>query len=126
MRRSIVQRILEMHSKQWKILRKATSKQGARSGEQPIGINILSKYLKSMCTEAKINMDGRRFTNHSGKVTCATRLFQTGTFDEQTIMSRTGHRSTAVRSYKRPSSSKGKSRVRCPTTTERRVGRTRR
>ena len=39
------------------------------------------------------------------KVTCATRLFQTGTFDEQTIMSRTGHRSTAVRSYKRPSSS---------------------
>ena len=58
-----------------------------------------------MCTEAKINMDGRRFINHSGKVTCATRLFQTGTFDEQTIMSRTGHRSTAVRSYKRSSSS---------------------
>ena len=29
-RRSIVQRILEMHSKQWKILLKATSKQGAR------------------------------------------------------------------------------------------------
>ena len=52
-----------------------------------MGINILSMYLKSMCTEAKINMDGRRFTNHSGKVTCATRLFQTGTFDEQTIMS---------------------------------------
>ena len=50
-------------------------------------------------------MDGRRFTNHSGRVTCATRLFQTGTFDEQTIMSRTGHRSTVVRSYNRPSSS---------------------
>ena len=50
-------------------------------------------------------MDGGRFTNHSGKVTCVTRLFQTGTFDEQTIMSRTGHRSTAVRSYKRSSSS---------------------
>ena len=51
-------------------------------------------------------MYGGSFTiNHSGKVTCATRLFQTGTFDEQTIMSRTGHRSTAVRSYKRPSSS---------------------
>ena len=98
MRRSIVQRILGMHSKQWKILPKDTSKQGARFREQPIGINILSKYLKYLCTEAKINMDGRRFTNHSGKVTCATRLFQTGTFDEQTIMSRTGHRSTAVRS----------------------------
>ena len=68
----------EMHSKQWKILLKATSKQGARFGEQLIGI------------------------------ACATRLFQTGTFDEQTIMSRTGHRSTAVRSYKWPSSSLGK------------------
>ena len=50
-------------------------------------------------------MDGRRFTNHSGKVTCATRLFQTGTFDEQTIMLRIGHGSTAIRCYKRPSSS---------------------
>ena len=50
-------------------------------------------------------MDGRRFTNHSGRVTCATRLFQTGTFDEQTIMSRNGHRNTAVSSYKLPSSS---------------------
>ena len=50
-------------------------------------------------------MDGRRFTNHFGKVICATRLFQTGTFDEQTIMSRIGHRSTAVRSSKPRSSS---------------------
>ena len=49
-----------------------------------MGINILSMYLKSMCTEAKINMDGKRFTNYSGKVTCATRLFQTGIFDEFT------------------------------------------
>ena len=78
----------------------------ARSySEQPIGINILSKYLKLMCTEAKINMDGRRFTNHFGKVICSTPLFQTGTFDEQTIMSIIGHRSTAVRSCKRRSSS---------------------
>ena len=50
-------------------------------------------------------MDGRRFTNHFGKVICATRLFQMGTFDEQTIMSIIGHRSTAVRSCKRRSSS---------------------
>ena len=70
MRRSIVQRILGMHSKQWKILPKATSNKepgDIRFGEQPIGITILSKYLKSMCTEAKINMEGRRFKNHSGK-----------------------------------------------------------
>ena len=54
-------------------------------------MNTLSKYLKSMCTEAKINMDGRRFTNHSCKVTCATQLHEGRTFDEQTIISRNGH-----------------------------------
>ena len=75
-----------------------------RYGVHPVGINTLSKYLQSMCKEAKINMEGKRFTNHSGKVTCATQLYESGTFDEQTIMSRTGHRSTAVRAYKRPSS----------------------
>ena len=57
-----------------------------------------------MCKEAKINMEGKHFTNHSGKVTCATQLYESGTFDKQTIMSRTGHRSAAVRAYKRPSS----------------------
>ena len=80
MRRSIVQRILEMHSKQWKILTKATSKQGARSGEQPIGINILSKYLKYLCTEATINMDGRHFTNHSGKSDLCNATISNGNF----------------------------------------------
>ena len=38
----------------------------------------------------------------SGKVTCATQLHERGTFDEETIMSRTGHRSTAA--HKRASS----------------------
>ena len=75
-----------------------------RYGQHPVGVNSLSKYLKTMCTIAKINMDGRRFTNHSGKVTCATQLYESGQFDEQTIMARTGHRSSAVRAYKRPSS----------------------
>ena len=36
-----------------------------------------------------------RFTNHSGKRTCATVLFQSDV-DEPLIMDRTGHRSTAV------------------------------
>ena len=78
-------------------------------GNQPIGINTLSKYLKAMCIAAKINLEGRRFANHSGKVTCATRLYESGNFDEQTIISRTGHRSAAVQSYKRPSVSLMKS-----------------
>ena len=55
-----------------------------------------------MCTDAKIDTNGRRLTNHSGKVRCATQLYETGIFDEQT-MARTGHRSTAVHNYKRPS-----------------------
>ena len=42
-------------------------------GKQPVGINT-SKYLRSMCIAAKIDMEGRRFSNHYGKVTCATRL----------------------------------------------------
>ena len=78
-------------------------------GLQPVGLNTLSKYLKTMCTEAKIvcteakiDTNGRRLTNHSGKVMCATQLYETGVFGEQTIMARMGHRSTAVCNYKRP------------------------
>ena len=45
------------------------------------------------------------FTNHSLRVTAATRMFDAGV-DEQLIMSRTGHSSTVgVRSYKRITSS---------------------
>jgi len=45
-------------------------------------------------------MEGN-YTNHSLRATSATRLFDAGV-DEQLIMSRTGHSSTAgVRSYKR-------------------------
>ena len=51
-----------------------------------------------MC--AKAGLSGN-FTYHSGKVTCATRLFAEN-IDEQLIMRQTGHRSTAVCSYKRP------------------------
>ena len=77
-----------------------------RFGSQPIGINTVSKYPKTMCLAVNINInfEGRRFSNHSGRVTCATRLYESGNFDEQMIMSRTGHQSTAVRWYKRPSS----------------------
>ncbi len=41
------------------------------------------------------------YTNHSGKVTYATQLFENN-IDEQLIMRQTGHRSGAVRNYKRP------------------------
>lgn len=66
---------------------------------QVAGVNRLKCYMKEMCTVA--GLEGT-YTNHSGKVTQATSLYQKG-FDEQAIMARTGHRSTAVRAYKRPS-----------------------
>ena len=50
-----------------------------------------------MCSKAGISMEGRNITNHSGKVTCATSLFEKG-FDKQLIMNRTHQRSLAVRS----------------------------
>ena len=56
--------------------------------------------MSRVCSLAGI--DGFK-TNHSLRVTAATRLFQAGV-DEQLIMKRTGHRSIdGVRTYKRVS-----------------------
>ena len=90
----------------------STERGDFRFGNLPIVINNLSKYLKKICIAANTNLEGRRFTNHLGKATLltgATRLHESRNFDEQIIMSRTGHRSTAVRCYKRPSMSLMKS-----------------
>ena len=79
---------------------KAIGDHPPRFSSQIIGIHRLENIVKDFCTEA-----GFRgfFTNHSGKVTCATQLFKHNV-DEQLIMRQTGHRSTdAVRMYKRPS-----------------------
>jgi integrase len=55
----------------------------------PVGHNTLSKTVKRLCAAAGI--EGYK-TNHSLRVTAATRLFKSGV-DEQLIMSMTGHRS---------------------------------
>lgn len=66
----------------------------------PVGHNTLAKTVKRLCERAGIS--GFK-TNHSLRVTSATRLFQSGV-EEQLIMSRTGHRSVeGVRTYKRTS-----------------------
>ena len=65
---------------------------------QVIGVRTLGKIVQTFCSEA--NFEGH-FTNHSGKVTCATQLFANNV-DEQLIKRQTGHRSDAVRHYKRP------------------------
>lgn len=69
---------------------------------QNIGINTLGNYMAKIFEQAGIDMDGRRITNHSGRVTCCTTLYAAG-FDEQEITARSGHRSNAVQTYKRPS-----------------------
>ena len=64
----------------------------------PVGHNPLSQTVKRLFQTAGI---GGFKTNHSLRVTTATRLFKSG-IDEQLIMSRTGHRSVeGVRVYKR-------------------------
>ena len=66
--------------------------------KQVIGKNKLQGLIKAICEQA--GFEGY-FTGHSGKVTCATELFNNN-IDEQLIQVQTGHRSTAVRAYKRP------------------------
>ena len=64
----------------------------------PEGHNTLSQTVARLCKQAVIA--GYK-TNHSLRVTSATRLFQSGV-DKQLIMSHTGHRSIdGIRSYKR-------------------------
>ena len=63
----------------------------------PIGLNKLQGYVKEMCAEA--GFVGKE-TNHSLRSTLATRMYDAGV-NEQTICAFTGHRSNAVRSYKR-------------------------
>lgn len=64
----------------------------------PVGHNTLAGTVPRLFTAAGI---AGHYSNHSLRVTTATRLFDAG-LDEQLIMSRTGHSSNAgVRSYKR-------------------------
>ena len=66
----------------------------------PVGHNTLGRTVSRLCKTSGI--PGFK-TNHSLRVTAATRLFHSGV-DEQLIMSRTGHRSVeGVRAYKRVS-----------------------
>ena len=67
---------------------------------QPRGKHSLNKVLKTLCSKAGIT---GKSTNHSCRAASATRLYEEGV-DEQLICEKTGHRSVAVRSYKRTSS----------------------
>ena len=56
-----------------------------RFAKQPVGVHTLQSIVKNF------GFSGQ-YTNHSGKVTCATELFKNN-IDEQLIMRQTGHRS---------------------------------
>lgn len=72
---------------------------------QPLGVNQISGTVARLCKTA--HLTGFR-TNHSLRATAASRLFNKN-FDEQLICETTGHRSTAVRAYKRTSDGQKKS-----------------
>ena len=73
-----------------------------RFSTQVIGVNKLSTYVRCMLKDAGINVDNKNISNHSGKVTCATTLYNHG-FDNKGVSGRSGHRSDAIETYKRPS-----------------------
>ncbi len=65
--------------------------------DKPVGINSIKKVVKRLAESAGLS---GKFSNHSLRATCATRMFAAG-IDEQVIKSFTGHQSEAVRDYKR-------------------------
>ncbi|CAG2198686.1 unnamed protein product [Mytilus edulis] len=65
----------------------------------PIGHNTLQGTVKRLCTS--IGLTGKR-TNHSLRASADTRFYNAG-IEEQRVAETTGHRSKAVRVYKRTS-----------------------
>ena len=72
---------------------------GMKFSKQVIGIHTISNYLPKAMKSC--GFEGY-YTGHSGKVTCATTLFNSS-IPEKLIKERTGHRSDAVRLYERTS-----------------------
>jgi integrase len=64
--------------------------------DAPVGVHYLQKTVSKLCEQAGFK---GHFTNHSLRATAATRLYDAGV-DEQLIAEK-GHRSSAIRSYKR-------------------------
>ena len=77
------------------------SDKSIRFSVQSIEINTLSNRMKDLFQAAGIPLENRNITNHSVKVTCCTTLFNAG-FSDSSVKSRSGHRSGAVETYKRP------------------------
>ena len=76
---------------------------------KPVGENKLRETIKELCATA--GLPGF-YSNHSLRSTSATTMYQ-GDIDEQIIQEITGHRSLAVRSYKRTCDSQRKKASNC-------------
>ena len=57
--------------------------------------------MKDLFQAGGIPLDNRNITNHSGKVTCCTTLFN-ARFSDSSVKSRSGHSYGAVETYKPP------------------------
>ena len=77
--------------------------------DKPVGSNKLREVVKDLGKKA--GLPGF-YSNHSLHSTCATTLYQANV-DEQLIQEITGHRSLAVRSYKRTCNSQRKAASQC-------------
>ena len=71
-----------------------------RFSAQTISQKDLSNMMKKLFCEAGIDTSNRKISNHSGRVTCCTTLYNNG-FDDKAVSSRSWHRSSAVNTYKR-------------------------
>ena len=77
--------------------------------DRPAGVHRLRDTIKELCKKA--GLPGF-YSNHSLRSTCATKLYHCN-IDEQIIQEITGHRSLAIRSYKRTSDSQRKFASNC-------------
>lgn len=65
-----------------------------------ISQNNIRQMLRRFFSEANVNMDGRKITNHSARVTLCTSLYNEK-FTDKAVTSRSHHRSNAVHTYQR-------------------------
>ncbi len=63
----------------------------------PLGVNAVAKVISMLMSHAGFK---GRYTNHSLRVTAATRMFNAG-MEEQVVKEKTGHKSDAIRVYER-------------------------
>ena len=70
--------------------------------KQNLGQATLRKIMKKMFVDAKINIEGRNISGHSGKATMITRMLEGGVNDG-IIKARSGNSSNSIDAYKRPS-----------------------